>query len=96
MLATLYSMLEGLYKRLNTLLAVKQQVQLRKSLAETAGAPRMGSVYFAFYLRAMGSGRPRRFDELQSLLERAGFVAAQQENTRIPMLASVIHARVPD
>ena len=37
MLGTLYGMLEDLYKRLNTLLAVKEQVQLRKSLAEKAG-----------------------------------------------------------
>lgn len=71
-------------------------VLIAEPLAETAGAPRMGSVYFAFYLRAMGSGRPRRFDELRDLLHRAGFVAVQQKKTPIPMLASVVHARVPD
>jgi hypothetical protein len=37
MLADLYGMLEGLYQRLNTLLAIKEQVELRKSLAEKAG-----------------------------------------------------------
>ena len=36
MLADLYGMLEGLYQRINALLAVKQQVELRKSLAEKA------------------------------------------------------------
>ena len=70
-------------------------VLIAEPLADTAGAPRMGSVYFAFYLRAMGSGRPRRFEELRDLLEQADFTAVQQENTPIPMLASVIHARVP-
>ncbi|MEM9529447.1 MAG: hypothetical protein AAGA23_00870 [Pseudomonadota bacterium] len=36
LLSDLYSMLEGLYRRLNTLLAIKQQVELRKTLAERA------------------------------------------------------------
>lgn len=87
---------------LNLLIKVREAlppggtVLIAEPLADTAGAPRMGSVYFAFYLRAMGSGRPRQFEELRELLEQAGFIAVQQENTRIPMLASVIHARTPD
>lgn len=71
------------------------RVLIAEPLANTAGSPRMGSVYFSFYLRAMGSGRPRRLSELKNLLHRAGFVAAQQKKTRIPMLASVIVAEKP-
>lgn len=37
MASTIYGMLEGLYERLNTLLAVKEQVELRKMLAGKAG-----------------------------------------------------------
>ena len=37
MLDNLYGMLDGLYQRLNALLAIKEQVTLRKSLAEKAG-----------------------------------------------------------
>jgi hypothetical protein len=36
MLADLYGMLEGLYQRLNALLAIREQVELRKGLAEKA------------------------------------------------------------
>ena len=37
MLSTLYGMLDGLYQRINAMLAIKEQVELRKSLAEKAG-----------------------------------------------------------
>lgn len=37
MLDTLYGMLESIYQRLNSLLAIQQQVEVRKSLAEKAG-----------------------------------------------------------
>ena len=37
MLADLYGMLEDLYQRLNAMLAIREQVELRKSLAEKAG-----------------------------------------------------------
>ncbi|MEM7081597.1 MAG: methyltransferase [Pseudomonadota bacterium] len=76
-------------------LPARGRVLIAEPLAATAGAPRMGSVYFTFYLRAMGSGRPRRFDELAGRLKAAGFIAVHQEKTPIPMLASVIHAVKP-
>ena len=37
MLSKLYDMLDGLYQRVNVVLAIKQQVELRKTLAEKAG-----------------------------------------------------------
>ena len=37
MLSKLYDMLDGLYQRVNVVLAIKQQVELRKTLAEKSG-----------------------------------------------------------
>ncbi len=37
MLETLYGMLDGIYQRLNSLLAIQEQIELRKALAEKAG-----------------------------------------------------------
>jgi demethylspheroidene O-methyltransferase len=51
------------------------------------------SAYFDIYLHAMGSGRPRRFDDLAKLLTLAGFSRVRQIPTRIPMIASVVVAQ---
>ena len=51
------------------------------------------SAYFDIYLHAMGSGRPRGFEDLAKLLESAGFSKVRQIPTRIPMIASVIVAQ---
>lgn len=51
------------------------------------------TAYFAMYLHAMGSGRPRTFAALQKLLVTSGFSNIQQRPTRIPTIASVIVAR---
>jgi demethylspheroidene O-methyltransferase len=51
------------------------------------------AAYFALYLHAMGSGRPRSFAALQNLLTKAGFTDVKRRPTRIPMIADVIVAR---
>jgi len=51
------------------------------------------SAYFALYLHAMGSGRPRSFAALQKLLKQSGFSDVHRRQTRIPMIASVVVAR---
>lgn len=51
------------------------------------------AAYFALYLHAMGSGRPRSFAALQNLLKKAGFTDVKRRPTRIPMIADVIVAR---
>ena len=48
--------------------------------------------YFAFYLLAMGSGRPRRAEELTVLLHTAGFTNVRLLPTRRPMLVRVLVA----
>ncbi|MEM8573831.1 MAG: methyltransferase [Pseudomonadota bacterium] len=45
---------------------------IAEPLAETDGAEAVGA-YFTLYLKAMGRGRPRTFDQLCLLLEEAGF-----------------------
>jgi demethylspheroidene O-methyltransferase len=47
-------------------------VLLAEPMAGTAGAESVGA-YFGFYLLAMGSGRPRRSEELTDMLQQAGF-----------------------
>ena len=56
------------------------------------GAETVGDVYFGLYLRAMGRGRARRADELQALLERAGFTRSRVHRTRYPVYAGLITA----
>ncbi|MEM7006390.1 MAG: methyltransferase [Pseudomonadota bacterium] len=53
---------------------------------------RMGDAYFGLYLWAMGSGRPRRFQEIQTLLRKAGFSSVEGIKTRQPLLVKLIKA----
>jgi demethylspheroidene O-methyltransferase len=50
-------------------------------------------VYFGFYLMAMGSGRPRTFQEIRDMLQAAGFKNVVQHATPLPLVCSVITAR---
>ncbi len=62
-------------------------------LADAPGAGPLIDAYFNVYLLAMGSGRPRRFDELKTFLEEAGFEDVRLRRTRIPLITSVITAK---
>lgn len=57
-------------------------------------ARRVSDVYFAFYLLAMGSGRPRTPDELAALARQAGFGTFRRHRTARPLLVSVVSATV--
>lgn len=59
-----------------------------------AGTPGAGGVeaYFAFYLLAMGSGRPRCAEALTGMLHTAGFTRVRPLATRRPMLVRVLIA----
>jgi demethylspheroidene O-methyltransferase len=67
---------------------------LAEPMAGTRGAEAV-EAYFAFYLLAMGQGRPRTPAELRRLLEDAGFDRIRLVATRRPMLARLILARAP-
>lgn len=62
-------------------------------LANTAGAEPMGDAYFGFYLAAMGSGRPRSFNEYSRMLADVGFRKVHLHRAPLPLVASVISAQ---
>jgi demethylspheroidene O-methyltransferase len=64
---------------------------LAEPMAGTTAAGGM-EAYFAFYLLAMGSGRPRRAQELTAMLHTAGFTAVRTVPTRRPMLVRLLVA----
>jgi len=68
---------------------------LAEPMAGTRGAEAMGDAYFGFYLRAMGSGRPRRAAELLAMLAEAGFVAGRQRRTATPLVTGLLTAEKP-
>lgn len=67
-------------------------------LAEPMGREKVGDpatdAYFGFYLHAMGRGRPRTAEELQALLSAAGFSRSTSLRTHLPMLTSLLVAKV--
>jgi demethylspheroidene O-methyltransferase len=65
---------------------------LCEPMAGTRGSGGVGS-YFSFYLRAMGSGRPRTAGELATLLRAAGFAGVREARTPLPGMARVLVAR---
>jgi demethylspheroidene O-methyltransferase len=65
---------------------------IAEPMAGTAGAERVGA-YFAFYLLAMGSGRPRSADQLAALLRATGFSDVRELPTRRPLLVRLLAAR---
>lgn len=66
---------------------------IAEPMAGTPGAAPSGAAYFGFYLLAMGSGRPRRPDELIAMLKAAGFGQTRLLPTRRPLIARVLVAR---
>lgn len=66
---------------------------IAEPLSGTRGAEPVGDAYFAFYLLAMGSGRPRMQAELTAMLREAGFGRVSVIATHTPLIASLIAAR---
>lgn len=66
---------------------------IAEPISGVRGAEPIGDAYFAFYLLAMGSGRPRTFPRLRDMLTEAGFIDIALRPVAMPMLASVITAR---
>ncbi len=66
---------------------------IAEPLADTSGAEPMGEAYFGLYLMAMRSGRPRTFDEIRNMVQRAGFQRVHLQPTRQPLQTSLIVGR---
>ena len=56
------------------------------------GTAAVADAYFGFYLMAMGSGRPRRPEEISALLAAAGFRDVRVVRTRRPFLVCIVRA----
>jgi demethylspheroidene O-methyltransferase len=56
------------------------------------GAENFGAAYFAFYLLAMGSGKPRSFARISEMLGEAGFNGTKLLSSPMPLVTSVITA----
>jgi demethylspheroidene O-methyltransferase len=63
---------------------------IAEPMAGAAGAEAMGAAYFGLYLRAMGTGRPRRAAELLAFLSEAGFRSGRLVPTPTPLVTQVI------
>lgn len=68
-------------------------VLIAEPLAGTRGAESMADAYFGFYLMAMGKGRPRTKHELSALLHEAGFRAAAEFPSAIPLQTRLLTAK---
>jgi demethylspheroidene O-methyltransferase len=67
-------------------------VVIAEPMADAPDSGRVADVYFAFYLLAMGSGRPRSAAEITRLLKASGFGAVHSIATARPMLVSMLVA----
>ena len=65
---------------------------LAEPMAAVRGAETV-EAYFAFYLLAMGQGRPRTARELQAFLYQAGFARVREVATARPLLTSLFIAQ---
>ena len=83
------TLLRGVHKALPP----KGVLLLAEPMMGTPGAETVGDAYFGFYLLAMGRGRPRAPQELQRMLEAAGFAQSQLLRTRQPLQSRLIIAR---
>jgi demethylspheroidene O-methyltransferase len=84
---------QALLQAAHTALTTGGHVIIAEPMAGTRGAEPVGDAYFGFYLLAMGSGRPRRPNELGAMLRAAGFTSVRERATRRPLLARVLIAQ---
>lgn len=83
---------EAMLGRLHTAMRPGAKLLLAEPMAESPGAEPMGHAYFGLYLWAMGSGRPRSADELNAMLQRAGFSNSREIRTYRPLMVRVLVA----
>jgi demethylspheroidene O-methyltransferase len=84
---------EALLRAVHRALPERGTLLIAEPLAGVPGTEAISDAYFAFYLRAMGSGQARSFARLRGLLESAGFEQVTLRPVSMPMVASVITAQ---
>jgi demethylspheroidene O-methyltransferase len=82
-----------LFSRIRRALAPGGVLIIAEPMSGAPDSTRVADVYFAFYLLAMGSGRPRSARQLAHMLEASGFGEVRSIPTARPMLVSMIAAR---
>lgn len=82
-----------LLRAIHASLPIDGTLLIAEPISGVRGAEPIGDAYFAFYLLAMGSGRPRTFAQLHGMLTEVGFIDIALRPVAMPMLASVITAR---
>ncbi|MES2753609.1 MAG: methyltransferase [Pseudomonadota bacterium] len=65
---------------------------IAEPMARTPGAEPAGDAYFGMYLLAMGSGRPRSYGEIATMLRAAGFGRVRRLATTLPLTACALIA----
>lgn len=65
------------------------KVVVAEPMLDVAGAESVGA-YFAFYLLAMGRGRPRTAGEIAAFLQEAGFKSTRVLRARSPVITSIV------
>jgi demethylspheroidene O-methyltransferase len=83
-----------LLRAIREALPAKGTLLIAEPMSGVSGAEPIGDAYFAFYLLAMGSGRPRSFLRLRQMVGDAGFADIALHRTAMPMLTSAMSARV--
>ncbi len=68
-------------------------VLIAEPLRDAPDAATVGAAYFAFYLLAMGRGRPRSVADLAILLQAAGFTDVREISTSMPLQTGLVVAR---
>jgi len=79
----------GLLRAVRVALPAGGKVVVAEPMLDVAGAEKVGA-YFAFYLLAMGRGRPRTAGEIAAFLNEAGFATTRIVRTRSPIITSIV------
>ena len=83
----------GLFRNVRQALQPGGAVIIAEPMSGIAGSAVATDVYFAFYLLAMGSGRPRSPAEIEALMRAAGFTSFSVRRTARPLIVSLLVAR---
>jgi demethylspheroidene O-methyltransferase len=83
----------ALLRAVHRSLPVNGTLLIAEPISGVRGIEPIGDAYFAFYLLAMGSGRPRTFERLREMLSGAGFTDIALRPAPMPMLTSLMTAR---
>ncbi|MEE4295886.1 MAG: methyltransferase, partial [Wenzhouxiangella sp.] len=66
---------------------------IAEPMLQTRGAEPVTAAYFNFYLMAMGQGRPRSRQMIESMLKRTGFDSLKEHQSSASLLVRVLTAR---